>query len=505
MTDPTEHFRRAAKALKKAALAGDSDALARIRAVLPRADGEASAIRHADALHVIAREAGHDSWPKLKFAQETQAADRSAQAASLAQALYHGRGWEVEQLLRAAPDLGRDSMGLACATYDLTEVRRRLTADPGAAARLVEGRSPIAHLAFSRFHQCGGAEADMLGIADALRAAGADVNDSIPYDYSDHRLSILYGAIGHGNNMALAEWLLDHGADPNDNESLYHATELGHRGGLRLLLAHGARVEGTNALLRALDFDDIEAVRLLLEAKADPNEPVAQHPSGQPAVVVAALHQAARRMCSGEIAQLLIDHGADPSATGFSHSAYALARIHGNGPVAEVIAAAGGDTTLTPVEAQLTRAADDEVVARDWIDMSLLSDESRRLLCRRAGRAGALPHMKRLVEMGFDTNETDEMGLTPLMLAGWEGLPEVFGFFLRQGPDFGHVNRFGGGLLETILHGSLNCPQRAARDHLACMDQALHHGVALPRGLLSAQAEADMGEFLANWAERHPG
>jgi ankyrin repeat protein len=78
-------------------------------------------------------------------------------------------------------------------------------------------------------------------------------------------LSTLYFAIGHADNMPLARWLLEHGADPNDGESLYHSTELGHHEGLRLLLAHGADPKGTNALLRAMDFHDIEAVRMLME------------------------------------------------------------------------------------------------------------------------------------------------------------------------------------------------------------------------------------------------
>lgn len=502
MRHSTDQLRRAAKALRKAWTVGSPDARARVAAVLPGIDR----LRHADALHVIAREAGYDSWPKLKFIEDSRALTRAEQARRLGQALYLGQAWVVESLMSKTPDLGRTSLGLACALYDIEDVRRRLARDPGAAARDSEGRTPICHLAFSRYHQIAGAEADMLRVADALREAGADVNDGLPAGTdTDHKLSVLYGAIGHGNNMALAEWLLDHGADPNDNESLYHATELGHRGGVRLLLSHGARVEGTNALLRALDFDDTEAVALFLAAGADPAAPVAEHPSGEPPMVQRALHQAARRMCSAQTAQLLIDHGADLSAVDFGHSAYALARIHGNRAVAEVIAAAGGDTRLTEVEAQLARAADGPVRPGDWIDMARLSTELRCLLCRMAGRKGALSHMKRLVEMGFDPNATEEMGLTPLMLAGWEGQDEVFAFFLTQRPDLGHVNAYGGTLIETILHGAANCPQRASRDHIGCMEQALHFGAALPRDLIAAPSDSAMADFLADWADRHPG
>ena len=60
--------------------------------------------------------------------------------------------------------------------------------------------------------------AEMLLVAEMLVGAGADVNDGYPFEPGgDHLLSALYGAIGHGNNMALGQWLLDRGlVDPDD-------------------------------------------------------------------------------------------------------------------------------------------------------------------------------------------------------------------------------------------------------------------------------------------------
>ncbi|MGV6850490.1 MAG: ankyrin repeat domain-containing protein [Marinibacterium sp.] len=502
MSQSTDQLRRAAKALKKALDAEDPRALARARVCFP----DTTTFRHADALHVIAREEGFDSWPKLKAAREAEGLDRGARAKRLGEAVFHGQCWVIEKLLDRDPDLRKHSMALACALYDTGEVRRRITTDPGAATRAADGKTPIMHLAFSRYHQCGGNAAAMLDVAETLVAAGADVNDAMAADpVSDHALSVLYGAIGHGDNMVLADWLLQQGANPDDNESLYHATELGHLRGLDLLLAHGAQTKGTNALLRALDFDNAEMVEMLLKAGADPNEGVAPHPSDQPATVIPALHQAARRMCSLPVVRPLLDHGADPSAVWGGHTAYGLARIHGNRALAEALEAAGAGGDLTPIEAQLARAADDRVGPRDWIDMDLLSAEARRLLCRLVWRPGTDAHMARLVAMGFDPNEADEMGLTPLHLAGWEGLADRVGFFLRQQPDLGHVNRYGGTLFSTILHGSENCPGRAGRDHVACMELVLREGVALPRKALAAAGSAEMSACLADWAARHPG
>ncbi len=362
------------------------------------------------------------------------------------------------------------------------------------------------HLAFSRYlGMKPEKEPEMLAMAELLVEHGADVNDSFAFDpEADHRLSALYGAIGHADNMPLARWLLEHGANPDDNESLYHSTELAHTDGLRMLLAHGANPKGTNALPRAIDFNSADAVRLLLKNGADPNEGINPHPSGEPSLVIPALHQAARRLASGEIARLLLDHGANPNAVSRGHSPYAFARIFGNRGVATVLEHAGASTQLTLIEEQLARAADGTSKEDDQIDMNALSQEMKLLLCRLVWREGTLPHMQRLVEIGFEPNLPDEMGMPPLHLAGWEGMPDVMSYFLGQSPDLDHTNAYGGTLLSTIVHGSENCPQKAHRQHIECARLALANGVALPRNTSQFATVPEMSSFLADWAEAHP-
>lgn len=265
MTKSIDQLRRDATALKKAFKAGEPSALARVAAQRPRSGGEP--LKHADFLHVIARELGFAAWPHLKLSAETQGMDRAGRQQRLGIALANGQDFVVSRLLEEDPDLPTGNIGLCCRLYLKDEVARILAADPAAATRPAPLNPPLCMMAQSKaIHQFPDREADMLAIADMLLAGGADVNYGAPMEGADHTLSTLYFAIGHAGNMALGEWLLDHGADPNDGESLYHATELGHHGGLRLLLAHGADPTGTNALLRAMDFHDVEAVRLLLEA-----------------------------------------------------------------------------------------------------------------------------------------------------------------------------------------------------------------------------------------------
>lgn len=491
-----ETYKKSARRLRKAHLKGDADAQARVaKHVAPGAR-----LKHADFLHVVAREAGHDSWPKLKFALESAAMNRAERAERLKMALYHGQHWVTDKLLADDPALKDDNLGLQIALYDLEAVRLALAADPQAATATIGVRRPILHLAFSKdIHRRPDKLADMLAIADVLVAGGADVNDGYPPEPgADHMISALYGALCHADNFELGRWLLEKGADPNDNESLYHSTELAHTRALELLLEHGARPDGTNALPRALDFDDAAKVRLLLEAGADPNITQPDHPSGQPMNTIPSLHQAARRGASVEVVEMLLEHGADATAVWDGHTPHAMALIYGNRPVAEYLAAQGHARPLNGNEAILAAcAANTPVAAR--LDKTQLSEEDSGLLTRLAFMPGKLEHLKALVAAGLDPEVTDEMGLPPLHVAGWNGLAEETAYFLSLGPDLTHRNRFGGDALDTVVHGSEFAPVRPEADHIACARLLLEAGSVLDPGYIAGCGNPEMVAFLEDW------
>ena len=500
-----DQLRRDAKALKKAHAAGDPVALERLAVHPPREAG--AVLKHADYLHVIAQEAGFASWPALKDAVELQGMDRAARLQRLKIALAHGQNARVDRLLAETPDLAQGVFGLQVALLERDAVARMLAEDPGRATRVVAHQSPLCFLAFSkRIHAQPEREGDMIAIAEMLLAHGADVNDGRPVGPgSEHRLSVLYGAIGHANNMVLGRWLLDHGADPNDGESLYHATELGHHEGLRMLLEAGADPRGTNALLRAMDFHDIVAVRMLLEhgARADDfdDTPV----GGESPWVVPALHQAARRMCGPEMIDLLLEAGADPGRIHEGCTAYGYARVFGNEALSRAIEARGNFPDLTEAERLLVQAVEGPVPEGRYVDPATLPEAYRNLIRLILHLPGKLPHVKRLVAMGLEYDRPDGEGLTPVQIAGWEGLPDVMGYLLSLRPDLSHVNGYGGTLLSTIIHGSENNPHRAERDHLGCLRLALEQGVALPRPSIEFAGDEEVAAFLADWAEAHPG
>lgn len=491
-----DSLKREAKRLQRAYDRGDRQAVLQARQWL----GDKVALKRADFLHAVARERGFESWPKLKVAVEAEGFDLAEARARLVQALFFGQKVWVERLLAQFPDVARGQFHLECALYDEAAVDAALASDNALATRIFGGRSAFLHLCFSRYHSIVPERADAaLGVARRLLAAGADVNDAFPEaSGSDHLLSALYGASGHACHMGLTRLLLEAGADPNDNESLYHATEQSDGVALELLLQYGGRPAGTNAPFRAMDFDNVRAVEMLIDAGWDPNEGVSEHPSGPAAVGLSAFHHAVQRGCGAPMIRLLAARGARLDVRRQGLGAYALARLYGNHDAAEALAELGAPLELPDAVAALRAGAGP-------VDVSELPDEIRGLVAELASQPGSLPRVRELIATGLEWDRPNRLGLTPVQVAGWNGLPEVMAYLLSLRPDLSHVNGFGGTLLSTIINGSENAPDAEGQDHVACLELALREGVALPRPAIRHAGREDVVAFLEEWADRYPG
>ena len=191
-----------------------------------------------------------------------------------------GNRTRAEALLAAHPDIERDR-------WARLVLGRDWDGDPDAPGG-PRGWAPLLYVC----HSCLGTAP----LAAELLRRGADPNAAFRNEYG--RMSALYGAAGVVHDPERTRLLLEAGANPDDGESLYHATEAADPACLALLLAHGASPAGTNALAHALDDDRSDHVRLLLDAGADPNEG-------------ALLAHAVRRGRGAGVLQLLTDRGAE--------------------------------------------------------------------------------------------------------------------------------------------------------------------------------------------------
>ncbi len=313
-----EQLRKQAKELVKAARAGDPAALERLGGREPIL---------ARAQLVLAREQGYPSWAAL-----VAAADASVE--TFVRAATTGRRLRAEQLLAARPELERDAwVGLV--------LGREWRGDAGTAGGPL-GWAPLLYACHSCF--------DTTSLGRELLDRGADPNAFFVNEYG--RMSALYGAAGVRHDPVLTRALLEAGANPDDGESLYHATEAESPECVAILLEHGAQTGGTNALAHALDNERLEHVRLLLDHGIDPNEG-------------ACLAHAVRRGRGAETIELLATHGADLDRPGGEtwrgdvplRTPYQHAVLRGKDDLAELLARLGASTDVDPADAWVAQLA----------------------------------------------------------------------------------------------------------------------------------------------------
>jgi hypothetical protein len=299
-----DHLKKQAKDLIRLYRQRDPAAFARFRQALPVAAGRSDDdiasldLRLHDAQSCLAREHGFASWPDLRRYLEAQSGSERAErvlqwlrlvySSDVNGTLNRPNPRVAARMLAEHPDLIDSNPYLACTVGDEASLRQAAAKDPawvnrpGGPLQL----PPLVAVTHSSLLQLPEFRADLHRSARFLLNAGADPNQRIgnrwpPASVSapddSNPLSALYGAAGPNHDDELAKLLLEAGADPNDGESLYHSVE--HPSDCtRLLLEAGARVTGSNAMYHVLDFDNVAALRLLLQHGGDPNQPAANAP-----------------------------------------------------------------------------------------------------------------------------------------------------------------------------------------------------------------------------------
>ena len=257
-----------------------------------------------------------------------------------------------------------------------------------------------------------------LASARLLVAAGADVNDQPPYGTSAAVVA------AHSGHRAVAEFLLEQGADPNAADA------------------------GYTALHAAILHKDAALVRALLDHGADPEARV-QAPTPvrrdavdfylHPSYVGAAPFWLAARFNAPDIMRLLLDYGADPLVVHYPTYWPGSLSVRD-----ERVQVREGATTALMAAAGL--GGRDPLVSVDRLDRIAESApvrSTRREPDRAARELTILEAVAIAAEQGIDVNVANAAGNTALHGAARGGYDRVVEYLVAQGARVDAANRDG--------------------------------------------------------------
>jgi len=457
-----EQYKKQAKELARDANAAGPDAIQRIRRHHPQfAEGRRVAL--TDAQLVIAREHGFESWPKFAAHIRTLQLQRSVEslddpvaaflrAACVPREDSHASGTldEAEAILARFPRVARANIHTAAVRADEAALSDFLARDKGNAT--AKGGpytwDALTHLCFSRYLRLDPSRSDaFVRTARALLDAGASANTGW-YEMIDHPNprpvleSAIYGAAGIAHHEGLTRLLLEYGADPNDEETPYHAAEGYDLAAFNVLLNSGKLnpESMTTLLLRKGDWHDTDGISLLLEHGADPNAMTRWRAS--------ALHHTMKRDNRIENIVLLLDHGADFALKDpHGRSSTAIAAHRGRGDVLRLLRERGIDWGLAGVDRLIAAcAAADDAAIRDLTSsepelVQELLARGGQLLAEFAG-VGNTEGVRRLLDLGVPATALFRAGdgywdlardSTALHSAAWRGWPETVKLLIARG------------------------------------------------------------------------
>jgi ankyrin repeat protein len=501
------HLKKQAKQLLRAARAGEAAALLRFVEALPAARGVALKdlaerdLLLSDAQSVIAREVGFRLWVELKRYVEWKQVDRAERLKVWLEWVYEGGRRERRLAARMVAEepgfFAASDPWLACAIGDVDGVRAEIARDAGWVNRKGGslGMPPLVAVTHSRLVLEDGFEGRLVECARILLAAGADVNSRwLDPKWPDGEFSALYGAAGRTHCVAMVRALLDAGADTEDNESLYHSVETRESTVTRMLLDAGARVVGTNAMGRVMDFsapNKLEDLKRMLACGGDARE--------KPWV-----HHAILRGRSMAHVRVLVDAGADLRAVNRDGvSLFRFAQMHGRADVVDLLREAGVAEDLSLEEEFVGACArGDEARARE-----LLGRETGIFGRLTAKQMGVLPEMaevgnmaavRTMLAVGWPLEAKASWDATALNLAVYRGAAAMARVLLEAGADWRTLHGFKDNVVGALSHASLSGPEDVGAEHdfVGCARALVEHGVPL-KAMEDYTFSPEVEEYLA--------
>lgn len=224
-------LKKDAKRWLKAIHANDATARARLTTAWSQAP-DVPALR--DIQHAVAREYGYASWMEVRAALDDLALDRTDRAERIELVLAHA--WEgdvgvARRILVRDPSIATENLFTAAICGNVEAVDRFLARDANAAKRR-GGQRHWTALAYVTYGRLDGVNA--VAIAQKLLEAGADPNFQFDDGWGTP-FKVLTGAIrlgegarpSHSQVHALLDLLIGSGADAYDSQSLYNVSIVG--------------------------------------------------------------------------------------------------------------------------------------------------------------------------------------------------------------------------------------------------------------------------------------
>lgn len=401
------------------------------------------------------------------------AVDEFVRAACVPRSGSHAEGTldRADALLASSPDLTRASIITAAVVGDEPAVRRFIAAGPATATATAGpyGWDPLTYLCFSNYLKLDRTRtAGFVGAASALLDAGADPNTG--WSNADHHPqpeweSVIYGAAGVAHHPELTRLLLSRGADPNDEETPYHAPETYDNRALEVLLESG-RLTGESLvtlLLRKADWHDMRGIALLLSHGADPNRMTRWKRT--------ALQHAVKRDNALANIELMLGRGADPLLPDLidGRSAAALAARRGRRDLLGVLERRGTPLPFAGEDRLIAACARDDLAAieRLRVEEPHLVDavvaQGATLLAEFAG-TGNTAGVGRLLDLGIAVDARYEGDgyfdiapeSTALHVAAWRACHDTVSHLIVRGASVSAVDGAGRTPLARAVSACVN-------------------------------------------------